>query len=44
MHLGTRMNVSMFGVKRSKVKVTAWPRAQRAEAYRAQRCASTRSF
>jgi len=35
---GTRINASMFAVKRSKVKVTAWPRAQRAEVYRARRC------
>jgi len=30
MQCGTRMNASMFGIKRSKVKVTAWPTAQRA--------------
>jgi len=29
----------LFGVKRSKVKVTAWPRVQWAEAYRVQHCA-----
>jgi len=37
MHFGTRTNASIFGVKKSKVKVTAWPRAQRPEAYRARR-------
>jgi len=33
------MNASIFGIKRSKVKITAWPMAQQVEAYRAWCCA-----
>jgi len=35
MHFGTRMNASIIGAKRSKVKVIALPRVQQVEAYRA---------
>jgi len=38
------MNASMFGVKRSEVKVTASPTAQQAEAYRAQYYMSSCNF
>jgi len=39
-----KMNASSFEVKRSKVNITASPRAQRADAYRARYCALTSSF
>jgi len=42
MQYGTMVNALIFGAK--KIKVTAWPRAQRTEAYRARRCASSSSF